>query len=91
MRKEYREILKNCFHAHLISKPKKKELNHSETAAHLLMSSRAYYDLEQGKFCCSALTLALYLIYLCRDVPGFLEELQRELEEAGILFVIENE
>ncbi len=60
-------------------------------ASLLLMSERSFYDLERGKSCCSALTLALYLLYVCEDVSVFLEDLRGEFEDEGILLIIKGE
>ena len=32
--------------------------------------------LDHGKTCCSAVTLALFLVYVCEDSQEFLEELR---------------
>ena len=59
-------------------------INREEIASSLLMATRTYIDLEQTKNCCSALTLALYLIYVCNDPLAFLNELRQALEAATI-------
>jgi len=66
----------------------KQDGDKSYMAAKLFMSDRSYIDLEKGKFCCSSLTLVLYLIYLCEDIPGFLNDLRKELEDAGLLLLL---
>lgn len=48
----------------------------------LLMDERSYVDLEHGKTGCSAVTLILFLIYVCNDVPGFISELHDVLEDS---------
>ena len=51
-------------------------LTQSEMAEKLVMDERSYIDLEHGKSCCSAVTLALFLIYVCDDIVSFLGDLR---------------
>lgn len=51
------------------------EISQEEMASWLLMATRTYIGLEQTKNCCSALTLALHLIYVCNDPLTFLNKL----------------
>lgn len=90
MRKTYQDILKRCFCTQLSALTRRENcMRKSEMASHLLMTERAYYDLERGKFCCSALTLVLYLIYLCPDTAAFLEKIRSKFEEEAILLLLE--
>lgn len=49
-------------------------------AEKLAMDDRSYIDLEHGKCCCSAVTLALFLIYVCDDIISFLGDLKIAFE-----------
>lgn len=80
MRKHYRNILKSCFHRFLLHTREDLQLTQSQMARILSMDYRSYAELDHGKSCCSALTLALYLIYCCRDPQAFLRELKEALE-----------
>lgn len=80
MRKTYQAILKHHFHSTLVRTRTNLGLTQSEMAERLAMDDRSYIDLDHGKSCCSAITLVLFLIYVCRDVDGFLEELQHAFE-----------
>lgn len=80
MRKTYRNILKHRFHASLIQARTSKGFTQSEMAERLFMDDRSYIDLEHGKTCCSAVTLILFLLYLCDDVDQFLQELCHAFE-----------
>lgn len=80
MRKTYRNILKHRFHASLTQTRTAKGLTQSEMAERLSMDDRSYIDLDHGKTCCSAVTLILFLLYLCDDVDQFLEELRHAFE-----------
>lgn len=81
MRKTYRNILKHQFYIKLIHTRTVKGLTQAEMAEKLSMDDRSYIDLDHGKTCCSAVTLALFLVYLCDDVTGFLAELRHAFED----------
>lgn len=80
MRKIYRTALKRCFHRSLIRSRMTMDLTQAAMAERLAMDERSYVDLDHGKTCCSATTLALFLVYVCEDVYGFLEELRTAFE-----------
>ena len=83
MRKLYREILKKWFQNKLLHYRCVSYVTQSNMAEKLAMDERSYIDLEHGKSCCSAVTLALFLT-LCSENPiGLLREL-RSAFEAGI-------
>ena len=42
----------------------------------LLIDERTYIRLEHGANCCCALTLLLYLVFVCKDVQGFVDEMR---------------
>lgn len=81
MRKAYRTILKTCFHQHLVCTRTEQGLTQSEMAERLAMDDRSYIDLDHGKSCCSAITLALFLVYVCNDVEAFVRELRHAFED----------
>lgn len=80
MRKQYTDTLKHFFHMKVKRSRKDLGITQEEMADRLLMAGRTYIDLEQGKNCCSALTLALYMIYVSSDPVQFLEELREAIE-----------
>lgn len=80
MRKQYTDTLKHFFHRKVKRSRKDLRITQEEMADRLLMAGRTYIDLEQGKNCCSALTLALYMIYVSSDPVQFLEELREAFE-----------
>lgn len=80
MRKQYTQVLKVFFHQKLFRSRVDMGITQEEMAYRLSMASRTYIDLDHGKTCCSALTLALFLIYVCTDPMGFLEELRDAFE-----------
>lgn len=80
MRNTYRKVLKNCFNNVLVRTRTEQALTQSQMAERLAMDERSYIDLDHGKSCCSAVTLALFLIYCCRDPLGFLGEFKDAIE-----------
>lgn len=76
MRKIYHGILKTYFHQTLVRRRMDLKMTQAEMAEQLLMDDRSYIDLDHGKSCCSAVTLALYLAFVCEDVPVFAEGLR---------------
>ena len=82
MRRIYRNVLKHHFHVHLVQIRTAYGLTQSEMAEKLSMDDRSYIDLDHGKTCCGAVTLALFLVYVCDDVQEFLEELRRAFKTA---------
>lgn len=80
MRKTYRNILKHQFHLSLIRARTAQEMTQAEMAEKLAMDDRSYIDLDHGKTCCSAVTLALFLVYICGDVNGFVEDLRHAFD-----------
>ncbi len=84
MSKPYVGILKVFFYRKGRTTRAELAINREEIASSLLMATRTYIDLEQTKNCCSALTLALYLIYVCNEPLVFLNELRQALEAATI-------
>ena len=80
MRGTYRSILKKFFCRYIKHTRSRLDLTQSEMAEKLVMDDRSYIDLEHGKSCCSAVTLALFLIYVCDDIISFLEDLRIAFE-----------
>ena len=80
MRKVYHMRLREHFHRALIETREHKEMSQAQMAEKLAMDERSYIDLDHGKTCCSAVTLALFLIYVCDDVSKFLVGLKNALE-----------
>ena len=82
MRKHYIRVLKTFFYNKLFHAREALGLTQEEMAHRLAMAARTYVDLDHGKTSCSALTLALFLIYICADPLAFLEELRDAFEAA---------
>ena len=80
MRKHYTRLLKAFFHDKLFRSRIDLDITQEQMAERLVMANRAYVYLDHGKTGCSALTLALYLIYVCTDPVEFLNGLQHVFE-----------
>ena len=81
MRKHYSRILKNFFYESLIHTRHDLGITQEEMAFRLSMACLTYIDLDHGKTGCSAVTLALYLVYLCKDPLAFIIGLRNAFEE----------
>lgn len=80
MRKYYYKILKDYFHAQLITTRTASGLTQSQMAELLAMDDRSYIDLDHGKTCCSAITIMCFLLYVCAAPLEFLEGLHEAFE-----------
>lgn len=81
MRNRYAKVLKSFFHEEISHRRTELGFTQEEMACRLAMASRSYVDLDHGKTCCSAITLALYLIYICDNPLDFLRRLKHALED----------
>ena len=81
VRKRLSAILKQHFYMQLMLTRTMLGYTQSQMASQLFMDDRSYIDLDHGKSSCSALTLALFLIYCCEDATAFLGGLHKALEE----------
>ena len=80
MRKLYTKVLKTFFYEELVHRREALGFTQEEMADRLAMAGRTYVDLDHGKTSCSALTLVLFLIYVCDDPLDFLDRLKYALE-----------
>ena len=81
MRNRYKQILKAFFHHKLFrTRVDVLDITQEEMAPLLAMSCRSYVDLEHGTTSCSAVTLALFLVYVCSNPTEFLEDLRYAFE-----------
>lgn len=84
MRDHYTQVLKAFFHHKLFhTRVTVLGITQEKMAHRLELSSRCYIDLDHGKTTCSAVTLALFLVYVCNDTNEFLEELRYAFEAVG--------
>ena len=76
-------ILKQFFYERVLVTRARLRLTQAGMADVLCMDTRSYVDLEHGKACCGALTLALFLLYCCEDPGQALDELKAAFEDAA--------
>ena len=86
MRKAYHAILKTFFHQYLLHTRAATGLTQSQMAERLAMDDRSYIELDHGKSCCSAITLALFLIASFREILGAGQWVGHTLYTSGRLF-----
>lgn len=82
MRKQYTGVLKSFFHKQVHNRRKALAISQEEMAHRLAMGCRSYAKIDNGYICCSVLTLALYLIYICENPIVFLQELRHAIENS---------
>ena len=80
MRTDFETILKQFFYEHQTKTRAELCLTQAQMAKLLKMELRSYSDLDQRKSSCSALTLACYLIYCCKDPMAFLSGLHERFK-----------
>lgn len=80
MRNQYRNVLKKFFYEEVSRTRYDLGISQEKMAEKLALAARTYIDLDHGKTCCSEVTLALFLIYVCPDPQKFLEKLRRAFE-----------
>ena len=81
MRDDYKQIPKEFFHHRLFkTRVELLDITQEEMAQRLALSSRSYVDPDHGMTSCSAVTLALFLVYVCNDPVEFLVELRYAFE-----------
>lgn len=81
MRNSYKSALKKCFYNHIVRARASLGWTQAKMAETLEMDPRSYIQLDHGKTSCSATTLALFLVYVCKDVNTFVEDLHDAFEE----------
>lgn len=81
MRNRYKQVLAAFFrHQIFQTRVEVLDINQDEMAHRIGISTRCYVDLENGKTTCSAVTLALFLAFVCNDPIAFREELRYAFE-----------
>lgn len=81
MRNDYTKVFKMTFHKALCRCRADLGISQDEMANRLEMGCRSYVDLDHGKSGCCALTLALFLVYVCEEPLSFLNDLRYAFEK----------
>ena len=81
MSNRYKQVLAAFFrHQIFHTRVEILDITQEEMAHRIGISTRSYVDLENGKTTCSAVTLALFLAFVCIDPIVFREELRYAFE-----------
>lgn len=81
--KQYKEMTKDFLAEYTDALRKRRELTQEKMAEQLHITSRAYGDLERGKYCFSTVALLFFLLMLGEEeMKEFLNEFRRRIEEA---------
>ena len=82
--KQYRALARNFLAEYVNALRKRRNLTQDEMAERLRITSRAYGDLERGKYCFSAVALLFLLLMLSEDeAKDFLREFRKRVDELG--------
>lgn len=80
--KQYRVLARNFLAETTNALRKRRNLTQDEMAERLRITSRAYGDLERGKYCFSAVALLFLLLMLSEEeVKDFLKEFRKRVDE----------
>ena len=80
--KQYRVLARSFLAETTNALRKRRNLTQDEMAERLRITSRAYGDLERGKYCFSAVALLFLLLMLSEEeVKDFLKEFRRRVDE----------
>ena len=80
--KQYRALARNFLAEYVNTLRKRRNLTQDEMAERLRITSRAYGDLERGKYCFSAVALLFLLLMLSEDeAKDFLREFRTRVDE----------
>lgn len=52
------------------------KLTQEKFAEVLMINTRSYSNLETGKSCCCTLTFIFFLVFCCKDVQSFIDDLR---------------
>ena len=80
VRRIYQKAFKEHFRNAILCARLNSLYTQAQMAKQLAMDERSYSDLERGINACSALTFALFLIYVCDDPVAFLQGLRLAIE-----------
>lgn len=80
--KQYKILARECLAEYTDTLRKARNLTQEKMAEHLRITSRAYGDLERGKYCFSTITLLFLLIMMTDDeLKAFLDMFRKRVHE----------
>ena len=81
IRDRYKRSLDNFFYEKLKEEDKRIKHTRTKMSEIFVMDERSYYDLIKGKSSCSALSLAIFLIYVSSNPVQFLTDLKETFDK----------
>lgn len=84
MKQQLLKNLKDYLRTALLQNRAALDISQEEMAHRLLMSSRAFANLESGHSCCSLITMLLFLTRCCTDRRAFIDGLMLILDAAEL-------
>ena len=79
--KKMHSVFKEVITEHIKATRKELGLTQAEMAAKLQIDLRTYCNIESGRSLCGTMTLLMYLLYICPDVNGLLDEIKNRKDE----------
>ena len=79
--KKMHSVFKEVITEHIKKTRKELGLIQAEMAAKLQIDLRTYCNIESGRSLCGTMTLLMYLLYICPDVNGLLDEIKNRKDE----------
>ncbi len=76
MKRTCKSALRSCMTRRLTDARKQSHLTQAKFSEKLMMDTRSYADLEHGKSLCCTLTFIIYLVFICKDVDAFIQDLR---------------
>ena len=67
---------------HLAKVRFEEKMTQDKFAELLMVNPRSYSNLEKGKSCCCTLTFIMFLVFCCKDVEAFTNELRTIITKA---------
>ena len=81
MMRQYKLLLQGFLMNQILFYRSENQLTQEQMAELLHISPRSYFDIEHGKYCCSAITLIFFMLILSKaDVLDFLDEFRLRAE-----------
>lgn len=81
MRKQIQDVIKQYIREELLKTRSELRITQEEMAKRLQISTRAYTEIEGGKYGCSTITIFHYMFEVCPDSQKFLEGMRDILDQ----------
>lgn len=81
MRKRIQDVIKQYIREELLKTRSELRITQEEMAKRLQISTRAYTEIEGGKYGCSTITIFHYMYEVCPDLQKFLNGMREVLDQ----------